>query len=220
MNILLPYATALFLGAMHAFEADHLAAVTSFAVRRPSGRAAMTYGIRWAFGHGLVVIVVGTALSLLRISVAPDAGAWLDRIVGVALFGLGVWTWMSATAMHAHQHVHPDGTTHLHLHSHLVHPQHDHDHAQAATAMGLLHGLAGSVPIFVLLPVTRINSPAIAFGYLLLFAIGTAASMGLYAMFAGAVAGRAAITSAKLARILIRVTAVATCVIGVIWTVR
>jgi high-affinity nickel permease len=220
MNILLPYATALFLGAMHAFEADHLAAVTSFAVRRPSGRAAMSYGVRWAFGHGLVVIIVGTALSLLRISVAPDAGAWLDRIVGIALVGLGGWTWLSASAMHAHQHVHPDGTAHVHLHSHLAQSQHDHDHNRAATAMGLLHGLAGSVPIFVLLPVTRINSTPLAFGYLMLFAIGTAASMGLYAMFAGVVAGRAAITSAKLARILIRVTSVATCAIGVVWVVR
>jgi nickel/cobalt exporter len=220
MNILLPCATALFLGAMHAFEADHLAAVTSFAVQRPSGRAAMSYGVRWAFGHGLVVIVVGTALSLLRISVAPDTGAWLDRIVGIALFGLGIWTWMSAASMHAHQHVHTDGTRHVHLHSHLMHNQHDHDHAEAATALGLLHGLAGSVPIFVLLPVTRINSTPLAFGYLLLFAIGTAASMGLYAMFAGVVAGRAAIRSARLARILIRVTSVATCIIGVIWTVR
>lgn len=220
MNFLLPYATALSLGAMHAFEADHLAAVTSFAVRRPSGRAAMSYGIRWAFGHGLVVIIVGTALSLLRISVVPDAGAWLDRIVGMALFGLGVWTWVSAGSMHAHPHVHADGTAHVHLHSHLEETAHDHDHARAATAMGLLHGLAGSVPVFVLLPVTRIDSPAIAFGYLLLFAVGTAAAMGLYAVFAGVIAGHAALTSSKLAHFLIRGTAVATCIIGVIWTVR
>jgi nickel/cobalt exporter len=216
MNSLLPFATALLLGATHALEADHMAAVTAFAVRRPSPRSAALFGVRWAFGHGLVVVLAGTAIFALGVRLAPDNVAWVDRLVGVALVVLGVWTASRARTLHAHEHRHADGTTHAHLHAHDA--QHDtHDHQHGATLMGVLHGLAGTVPVLALLPITRLDSPVMAFGYLLLFAAGTAVAMALYAMFAGIIVGRAAVRSERIARVFVLATGIATAALGVAW---
>jgi nickel/cobalt exporter len=219
MNSLLPFATALLLGAAHALEADHMAAVTAFAVRRPTPRSAALFGVRWAFGHGLVIVLVGTAIFALGIRLAPDDTAWVDRFVGVVLVAFGVWTASRARTLHAHEHRHDDGTLHAHLHAHgAKHSTHDHRHG--ATLMGVLHGLAGTVPVLALLPITRLDSPAMAFGYLLMFALGTAVSMALYAMFAGAIAGRAAVRSELIGRALVFGTGIATAAIGVAWVLR
>src|SRR5688500_9840788 len=103
MNSLLPFATALLLGAAHALEADHMAAVTAFAVRRPGPRSAALFGVRWAFGHGLAVVIAGTAVFALGVRLVPDDTAWVDRLVGVVLVALGVWTAARARSLHAHE---------------------------------------------------------------------------------------------------------------------
>src|SRR5687767_5484573 len=118
MNSLLPFATALLLGAAHALEADHMAAVTAFSVRRPSPRSAALFGVRWAFGHGLAVVLAGTTIFALGIRLAPGDTAWVDRLVGVVLVALGVWTATRARTLHVHEHRHDDGTMHAHLHAH------------------------------------------------------------------------------------------------------
>jgi nickel/cobalt transporter (NicO) family protein len=203
------------LGSLHAFDADHLAAVSAFAVRRPSPRAAAGFGARWALGHGAVVVIAGTLLVLLGRTLPEDSGAWLERLVGVSLIGLGMWTVASARNLHAHVHTHEDGTRHTHVHSHLGSDSHRHGHA--ATAFGALHGLAGTAPVVALLPVTTLGSVWAAGAYLGLFAVGTAAAMALYAMFAGLIVGRAAAASGRLARSLAYATGVISFVIGVVW---
>ncbi|HEX7089287.1 MAG TPA: sulfite exporter TauE/SafE family protein [Longimicrobiales bacterium] len=218
METLLPLLTALLLGSVHAIEADHVAAVSSFAVRRPRPGAAMLFGLRWALGHGGVVILLGMAFVLLGIELPEAAGHWLERLVGVGLVALGAWTLASARTMHAHLHTHADGTTHFHLHSHLT--REDHHHGHAATAMGALHGLAGTAPVVALIPLAGLGSPVFAAGYLLLFAIGTAAGMAVFAMLAGWIAGRAAGRSARLARAIAWGTGVITVALGLVWLFR
>jgi ABC-type nickel/cobalt efflux system permease component RcnA len=215
---LLPFATALLLGSVHALEPDHIAAVTSFAVRRPEPRAAVGFGIRWAAGHGAVLVLVGGALFLLGIHFPGTLGAWLERLVGLLLVGLGLWTVRGAFALHAHVHRHADGVRHLHVHSHLLREGHDHRHA--ATAMGIVHGLAGTAPALALLPLTRLETAASALGYLVAFSLGTALGMGLYALCAGFVAGRAATRSVRFARLLAATTGAATAAVGVVWMLR
>lgn len=217
MEIMFALATGFLLGSLHAFDADHVVAVSNFAVRRPTPRAALGFGVRWSAGHGGVVIVVGTALVLLGRSLPDASGMWLERVVGLSLIGLGAWTIASARKLHAHEHAHDDGTRHVHLHSHVASESHRHSHA--ATAVGALHGLAGTAPVVALLPIATLESVWAAGAYLLLFALGTLIAMSLYAMFAGVLVGKAASASQRLARGIAYATGAASAVIGAVWLV-
>jgi nickel/cobalt transporter (NicO) family protein len=216
--LFLTYSTALLLGSLHALEADHMAAVTSFAVRRPSLRAAVRFGVRWSIGHGGAIILVGAGLIMMGLHLPGAATHWLERLVGVVMIGLGFWTFRGARSLHAHPHVHDDGAVHEHVHSHAVEQGHDHGHA--ATAVGLVHGLAGSGSAVALIPLVGFDSPGLAILYLVIFAIGTVAAMAVYGLLAGLVVGRTARNSVRWAARLARVTGVFTMVIGVIWLVR
>jgi cytochrome c biogenesis protein CcdA len=226
--------TALALGALHTFEADHLAAVSAFVVRRPRPVQAMGYGLHWALGHGGTILVAGTVLVLTRLHLPEAAGDLMERIVGVSLIGLGAWVFLSARRLHAHAHTHADGRTHSHLHAHRrdrAHPAgpttaghsaevpHDHEHPHAATAMGALHGLAGTGAAVALLPIAAVDGPGPALLFLLAFGLGTAACMALYALSAGWLAGRAAHRSGALGRTLARVAGLGSVAVGVLWLV-
>jgi nickel/cobalt transporter (NicO) family protein len=215
--LLLTYSTALLLGSLHALEADHMAAVTSFAVRRPGLRAAVRFGVRWSVGHGGAIVLVGAGLIVMGVHLPPTATALLERLVGVMMIGLGIWTLRGAGAIHAHEHRH-DGHAHAHIHSHAL--ADDHDHGHAVTAVGLLHGLAGSGAAVALIPVIGFDSPGPAILYLVVFAIGTIAAMAVYGLLAGMVVGRAAERSVTLARTLARVTGSFTVIVGLIWLLR
>jgi nickel/cobalt transporter (NicO) family protein len=203
---------ALMLGAIHTFDPDHLVAVTAFAARRPKPRRAVAYGFQWAVGHGAAVIVAGTALIALRLAMPEAADGWLERVVGLSLVALGIWTMRAARARHRHQHA--DGSVHGHDHA----PHHaPAPHAGAVTAFGALHGLAGSAAVLALLPLAYIESAAHGVAYLAAFALGTAAAMTLYSLFFGVLAERFAERSSLVARWLTRFAGVASIVVGVIW---
>jgi nickel/cobalt exporter len=217
MTVELPFVTAAILGSLHAFEADHLAAVTSFAVQKPTARQSVSFGFRWAIGHGTAILLAGLMLIFLGLRIPEDASVILERGVGVVLIALGAWTMMATRAMHAHEHVHA-GSRHVHLHSHLLDGNHNHEHAP--TLVGLLHGLAGAAPAVALVPLAMFDSAFSGVSYLLLFAAGTAVSMSVYALFAGYVAGRATRFAEKLGRAVGQLTGVSTMIIGIIWLVR
>jgi ABC-type nickel/cobalt efflux system permease component RcnA len=218
MSLILVYATALLVGSMHALEPDHVAAVTSFAVRKPRRWEAVRYGARWALGHGAALIAVGTAALLIGLQLPAGATQWLERAVGLLLIGLGSWTIWGARRLHAHAHAHANGTVHAHVHSHAI--VHDHDHRHGATAVGLLHGLAGAAPAVALVPIASLQTAGPGILYLVLFAVGTAGGMVLYALLAGWVVGRAATRSGNLARILAIATGGVTTAVGLIWLAR
>lgn len=81
-------------GIAHAFEPDHMAAVSTFVATRPRPREAAMFGCKWAIGHGLSLLALGSVLYLLKMSAnqpALFASGVLDRIVGFVLIGLGGW---------------------------------------------------------------------------------------------------------------------------------
>jgi nickel/cobalt transporter (NicO) family protein len=210
MSILLPYSTALLLGSLHAFEADHMAAVTSFAVRRPSLREAARFAVRWAMGHGGAIILVGAVLLLIGARVPAATEHLLERFVGLVMIGLGIWTFRGAAALHppVPAATVPAGGRTPHTHGHAV------------TAVGVVHGLAGSGAAVALIPVVGFETPLAGIAYLMLFALGTILAMGVYGVLAGAVVGRTSRSSARRARLLTRATGVVTVLIGLVWLVR
>jgi sulfite exporter TauE/SafE len=218
MEWLLPCGTALLLGSVHAFEADHMVAVTAFAVRRRRRLDGIVYGLRWAAGHGTAVVAVGALLLIVGLQAPEALTALLERAVGAVLIALGLWTLLGARSLHAHQHAHDDGTRHLHLHSHALSGGHHHGHG--ATVVGLLHGLAGTAPALALVPIASARSVSSGIVYLLFFALGTAAGMALYAFIAGLIVDHAALRSERIARLLARGAGLATIMVGCVWLVR
>ncbi|MGH7476722.1 MAG: sulfite exporter TauE/SafE family protein [Longimicrobiales bacterium] len=222
--LFIPLATALLLGSVHALETDHMAAVSAFVARRPGTRAAIGFGARWAFGHGVAILLVGALLMALGLRLPQTGEPWLERAAGLALVVVGVWTASGARALHAHRHAHADGTVHTHLHAHeggIEQPHAErHDHRHAVTAVGALHGLAGTAPVLALLPLTDLHGPVAAGLYLVSFGVGTALAMVMYALLAGWVAGRAAERSTRIAQWIARATGFATALVGIVWILR
>lgn len=143
------------LGFRHAFEPDHLAAVSTLATRQGRLLDACRLGLAWAVGHtasvGLVVLAIIVAGLHLPEQLWPAA----DLLVALLLIALGVSVLVryARGRWHLHVHTHDEGP-HLHLHSHAQGAAHVHTHARGdarrSLGFGLLHGLAGGAAILVL----------------------------------------------------------------------
>jgi nickel/cobalt transporter (NicO) family protein len=214
LDLFVPLASALLIGSAHAFEPDHVAAVTSFTARRPHTRAALGFGTHWAIGHGAVVVAAGATLLLAGLVLPLGANHMLERCVGLSLIALGAWTLSGRRGLSTRPHTHRDAT---HAHPHTQ------PHAagnSTAAAIGALHGLAGTAPVLALVPLAGIESTRLAIVFLLLFALGTAAGMTLFAVVTGWLAHRAAGRSLRFARLLSVGSGAATIGIGLLWLVR
>ncbi len=224
-QVWMPYLTALALGAGHALEVDHMVAVTAFVGGRPRLGVAVGFGVRWGLGHSLVVLVAGAALALSGLHVPPATQDWAELGVGVMLVALGVWAANAARRLHLH--LPQDHAGHAHLHAHApgsaphVHAHHDsaeamRRHRHLSTIVGALHGLAGTVPVVALVPVTLMPSKAAAVAYLAVFGAGTILGMAAYAALAAMAVKRVA-TSGRLARGAALATAAASVLVGAWW---
>jgi hypothetical protein len=179
---------AFVLGLVHAFDADHVMALSVFATRKKDLREGIYAGLRWAIGHGIVLLAVGLGLLLLGQSLPTEVAIASERLVGtlMVLFGTTVWINLVRRGSHLHFHTHDELTPHAHWHDHED-VGHRHDHG--AVMVGALHGLAGSAPILAVLPASA-RSPALGIAYLLLFAFGVAVAMGVVSGLIGHLAGR------------------------------
>jgi ABC-type nickel/cobalt efflux system permease component RcnA len=113
--------------------------------------------------------------------------------------------------LHAHE------GQHGHSHSHQHKPADKH-HQHLPTALGALHGLAGSAPVLALIPVTLLASFEQVVIYLLLFSVGTTLAMSVYALLAAAAVQGLGLSKHHVYR-LTQGIAVATIVIGLWWMI-
>src|SRR2546422_5137318 len=146
------------LGFGHAFEPDHLAAVSTMATVPPSRLwRASRLRLVWGLGHTLTVGAVALLILALGIRL-PDRfwpGAELLGAALLMLLGGGViWRYVRGR-WHMHVHTHQAAGPHFHLHSHGTDPAHGHAHAvvdaRRSLGFGIAHGLAGSGAIAALL---------------------------------------------------------------------
>jgi hypothetical protein len=165
MQNLFPFMLALAVGFSHAFEADHLVAVSSLVTRRNSLWLSLKDGAFWGLGHTSTLLVVGSVFILGRIVVETSQFQYLEAGVGLMLIGLGMVRlfmflshWRSA---HSHQS------------AMLSPPPHSH---RLAYSVGLVHGLAGSGAL-VLSVLTQLRGAGAGLLYLALFGAGSVAGM-------------------------------------------
>jgi ABC-type nickel/cobalt efflux system permease component RcnA len=195
---LLVLAVAVVLGLRHALDPDHLVAVSTLVAterERPVRRSALL-GLAWGLGHATTLIALGSIAVLARVTLPATVERIAETSIGLVIVALALRLlrrWRDGR-FHAHGHAH-GALVHRHLHPHGRENEHRHDHPRArsplqAYAVGLLHGLAGSAAVTVLVLAT-VGSRRDAAAALVVFAAGTAASMALLSTAFGYALGRA-----------------------------
>jgi len=210
----------LLLGFRHAFEPDHLAAVSTLATRQGRLLDACRLGLAWALGHTASVGVVVAVIMLFGLHLPDRLWPAADFLVALLLIGLGgsVILRYARGRWHLHVHTH-DAGPHFHLHSHAHGAEHAHAHprgdARRSLGFGLLHGLAGSAAILVLL-VAAAPTRAAQLAYFVAFACGTMIGMLLVSFSLAGLVRLASGRGARWATALHLGSAVTSVVVGVV----
>ena len=211
------------LGLRHAFEPDHLAAVSTLATR-PGGRrlwSAARLGLIWGLGH--TVTVGAVVLLIIALGVQLPVGLWpaAELLVAALLILLGtlvIWRYVRGR-WHMHAHAHAAAAPHFHLHSHGADPSHGHTHAMVdarrSLGFGIAHGLAGSGAIAALL-VAAVPDTMSRLVYFAAFSAGTIVGMLGVSLTLSVLVRVAAERSARWATMLHVGAAVMSVVAGVV----
>jgi high-affinity nickel-transport protein len=197
-------ALGFFLGMRHATDPDHVIAVGTIVTRQRTLGGGVLIGGLWGLGHTLTIFVVGGAIIVFSVVIPPALGLTMEMTVALMLVVLGLWNLtgilqqlrdqlVGGAGIHAHRH-----GDYVHSHGHGHGPQ-DHGHREDQTpqarldrlfgglglyqvlrplVVGLIHGLAGSAAV-ALLVLTTIGDPRWAMAYLVLFGLGTIVGMML-----------------------------------------
>jgi sulfite exporter TauE/SafE len=168
------------LGLQHAIEADHLAAVSTIVAEKKGLLTASLVGGLWGLGHTISLFAVGVLVIFLKLQISESVETKLEAIVGAMLVLLGINALrklFAAERIHVHTHEH-GSREHVHIHSHGDEPAEvsHHRFSPRSIVIGMVHGLAGSAAL-MLLVVPTIASPALALLYILIFGIGSIGGM-------------------------------------------
>ncbi len=208
-------------GLRHSMEADHIAAVSTIIAtnkHQKTLRRAPLIGALWGLGHTASLFAAGLVVLLLAVSIPQKVSSTLEFGVGVMLVFLGTTTLtgfnigkfvrgMFSRHTHDHVHIHEDtGIVHSHEHNH-----HDHRHGHKSLIVGMVHGMAGSGAL-MLIVLSTINSVPLGLAYIAIFGAGSIASMAAMSTLIGLPLARA--NQYNLGPILKYVAAVVALVIG------
>ena len=180
----------LVIGLEHAFEPDHVAAVSTQVSR---GRFAQKstkqviksgtirssiLGAFWGAGHTTTLVLMGLLVYALAVKIQENVFSSLEFVVGIMLVFLAITTILNKKLIrlkHRHPHQHEDGTIHFHHHDHN---DDSHKHGHKSYWIGCVHGLAGSGSLVVLTAAT-LNNVGMVLGFILIFGIGSIIGMAL-----------------------------------------
>lgn len=192
------------LGMRHATDPDHVVAVTTIVTKQPGIAKAGLIGVLWGLGHTFTIFVVGTMIILFQVTIPPRVGLSMELTVAAMLILLGVLN-LTGTLRWLQEKFTPNSgvptAAGLRSDADLVGLQCCDTFAQAQRevvqskfwihrtlkslglynalrplVIGIVHGLAGSAAV-ALLVMTTIRDPWWAITYLFLFGIGTIAGM-------------------------------------------
>jgi hypothetical protein len=189
----------LLVGLRHAFEPDHLTAVSTLASDARGLRHGALLGALWGLGHTISLVVVGSILVVAGASLPARATVGFELGVAAMLLVLGARAIAAATrrAPASERHAHRAGRRWRPL------------------VVGLVHGLAGSgaltAVVFAQLPGT-----AARLAYLAVFGAGSTAGMAIASGAAGVTLAVVA-RSDRVQRRIGLVTGVVSIAIGLVW---
>lgn len=179
------------LGLRHAFDPDHLVAVSTLVARHRSPWSATWVGVSWGAGHALTILLVGAGIIGLRIAVPEQFGRAAELGAGLLLVLLGIANVKAARRGRGSDAPNaPEEAPFRPLRGTLA----------RSGAVGLAHGLAGSSAL-ALLATAAMPTPSAALVYLLVFGIGNVAGMAAFSLALGAPLAAAGHTPARRARL-------------------
>jgi high-affinity nickel-transport protein len=143
----------LLLGVRHAVEPDHVVAMGTIVTRTTSLRKSAVVGALWGLGHTLTLLVVGGALVWWRSALSARTALAMEFAVALMLIVLGFMNLLNA------RRPEPEPAT-----------------AARPMVVGMVHGMAGSAAV-ALLVLATIDDAMLGLLYLLLFGLGTIAGM-------------------------------------------
>jgi ABC-type nickel/cobalt efflux system permease component RcnA len=172
----------LLLGAKHALDADHIAAILAISAQNRSVWRSSLIGLCWGMGHTLVLLLMGVAVIFFKLAIPQAWTRLFEGGVGAVLIALGVSVAVGLwrEGWHLHAHTHEAGPTHRHFHAHRDGTGHAHGHRFGlevkSLAVGMIHGLAGSAALLLLVLATV---PTVWSGilYICVFGVGSIAGM-------------------------------------------
>ncbi|HEX2105933.1 MAG TPA: hypothetical protein VHF51_19945 [Solirubrobacteraceae bacterium] len=195
-GVALALVVALLVGLRHATDPDHLTAVSTLVLsdERRGARRAAALGFAWGLGHAATLIALGIPLVLSRHLLPAPLQRAAEVAIGLIIVALAARLLVRWRRGYYHVHPHSHGAVrhaHPHVHEHAPsapHPAphaHAHGHAErlgrtpfAAFAIGLVHGAGGSAAAGLLL-VGATPGRVAALAALVVFALGSAASMAV-----------------------------------------
>ena len=187
-NHFLILAAGAMVGLIHAFEPDHVSAMSTQIM---SGKSSLTKkqslknltaisswrGMIWGFGHTSSIIIIGVLIAGLSLNIGNEFFLGAELIVGIMLIFLGVFTLRNRNILgqsHIHPHTHENGISHVHTHNHT----NDHKHDHKSFIIGSIHGIAGSGSIVALTASVFMGFETMMY-FLLLFGIGSIIGMAV-----------------------------------------
>lgn len=161
-------------GLRHAFDADHIAAVSILSLKTKNKSEALFRGISWGMGHTILLLALGFLMFILGIRIPESLSEIFESLVSLLLIGLGFVTLLKffksrEKVSDAVMHTHPPMGIHFHPSSFLV---------------GVIHGLAGSGVLLILI-VSIMKSALLGLTYILVFGLGSIIGMGIVSFFFG-----------------------------------
>lgn len=184
MSVFIGLLFGLVQGLRHAFEPDHVVALSTMIGEQRTTRARLRYAAAWGMGHASMLVVVGAVLVVLRAELPERVDAAFELAVSVMLIALGGRAmWMARVSARGGEKT-SDLGRHGHGHGHGETKTKEGWRSFGPLAMGMVHGLAGSGALTALV-VARLPSPVIAIVFMVLFGIGATIGMSLLAGVAG-----------------------------------
>ena len=187
-NPVLIIVAGLMIGLVHAFEPDHLSAVSTQLLKNNNNTSSSRKldfrkltiisslrGALWGMGHTSSIILIGLVIAGLSLNIPDDFFVSAEVVVGFMLIILGIFTFTNKSIFkqkHIHPHEHSNGISHTHSHNH----NENHIHGHKSYLIGCIHGIAGSGGL-VALTASTMNGFDMMIYFLILFGMGSIIGM-------------------------------------------
>lgn len=147
-------------GLEHAFEADHLLAVNTLVSHRDNLKQSLKDGVFWGIGHTATIFFVGILMIGFKFNIGENVFKNFEAGVGLMLIFLGIYRILKLYFPKEHTHTY--------------------NTSRAAFGVGMVHGLAGSGALVVLV-ISQMRTPFEGLMYILIFGLGSIVGMFLAA---------------------------------------
>ncbi len=175
------------LGVRHAFEPDHLAAVSTLAGDERSVKGGLFLGAVWGLGHSIALLGVGGSLAAIETQMPVPLANAFELGVGMMIVGLGLRAIVRAVRegrrgrvqSHRHGpvlHTHSAAVSHVHVSRWTL--------ATRPLLVGLVHGLAGSGALTALV-LAELPTVGARLTYIALFGAGSMVGMAMLSALCG-----------------------------------